>query len=145
MPTRKKRTSKAKSKKKTQKKKVMKRKVARKAAKRKPARAKKAAKKVVKAKKVSKAVRAKKAEAAKIKALGKVTHYYDRIGVAIVELKSPIRVGDVICLKRGALELVQQVGSLQINHVPVPQAKKGDVIGMKVDQEVQKGTLVIAA
>lgn len=85
------------------------------------------------------------AKRAKEKHLGKVVHYYDHIGVAIVDLASPLRVGETVKLKRGDSELLQRVDSMQIEHQPVTQAKKGDVIGMKVDYEVREGTLVVPA
>ena len=80
---------------------------------------------------------------AKIKIVGRVTHYYDRIGVAIVELARPLHVGDVVKMKHGEHELVQPVQSLQIEHQPVASAKKGAVVGMKVSQEVKEGALVM--
>lgn len=85
--------------------------------------------------------------AAKVKKrmLGKVIHYYDRIGVAIVNVASPIRLGDIVKLRRGEEELVQPVTSMQIEHQPVDTAKKGDVIGLKVTREVHEGTLVLPA
>jgi putative protease len=129
-----------------------------KAAKRKPLKKKKIVKKVKKAKRskakaakkvvkktVKKAKAAKKAAKSKEKVIGKVTHYYDRIGVAIVELQDKIRRGDLVCLKRGEKEIIQPVSSLQIDHAAVEGAKKGDVIGMKVDAPVHEGTIVVPA
>jgi len=87
-----------------------------------------------------------KARAAKVKVpkhIGRVVHYYDRIGVAIVELASPLSIGDTVLLKRGEEEYTQPVTSLQIEHEPVKSAKKGKVIGMKVNQPVKDGTWVL--
>ena len=80
-----------------------------------------------------------------IKILGRVVHYYDRIGVAIVELAAPIKVGDTVKVKRGDFELLQPVHSLQLDHTPVASAKKGAVVGMKVNGEVAEGALVMPA
>ncbi len=113
------------------------------------ARAKKKTKKTkvkkTKAKKAKKAAVKAKVKVAKKKALGKVVHYYDKINVAIITLKSPLKVGDLVCLKRGELEVVQEVGSLQINHQNVARAGKGAVVGMKVDVPVKEGAVVLAA
>ncbi len=113
--------------------------------------ARKAKKKVMKKKKKAgkkasarKRATRKAVKAVKAKLLGKVVHYYDRIGVAIVEVKSPIQVGDAIILKKGEEEVMQNVGSMQIDHLAVSKAKKGDVIGMKVNREVREGTIVTA-
>lgn len=81
----------------------------------------------------------------KEKVLGKVTHYYGHIGVAVVELAAPLKVGDMICLKHGDQKLCQAVVSLQVDHDAVPSAKKGQIVGMKVDVPVHAGTLIVAA
>lgn len=87
----------------------------------------------------------KKAAAPKIKILGRVVHFYDRISVAIVELAAPLRVGDTVLIKRGDQELVQRVGSMQVNHVPVTVARRKQVIGLKVGSPVHVGALVLPA
>lgn len=79
----------------------------------------------------------------KIKILGKVVHYYDKLGVAVVDLNSPVKVGDVVFFKREGDELIQTVGSLHIEHENVEKAKKGQVVGMKVDEKVKEGALML--
>ncbi len=75
--------------------------------------------------------------------IGKVTHYYDKIGVAVVELGSSLTNGDKIKFIRGGEDLFEQeVSSMQIEHKQVKSAKKGDVIGLKVEQEVKEGAEV---
>lgn len=107
--------------------------------------AKKVAKKPTKAK--AKKVAAKKALVRKVaeKVIGKVTHYYDRIGVAVVSVKKPIRLGDKIRLKHGKREFKQKVVSMQMNHTPIQMANIGQEVGMKVDQIAAEGTLLLAA
>jgi len=98
---------------------------------------------VVKAKKRVTTAKKKVAKIAKPKVLGKVEHYYDKIGVAIVRLVTPVAVGDTVSFRRNAFTHTQFVQSLQIDHVQVPRAKKGDVIGMKVDREVPNDSLMM--
>ena len=75
--------------------------------------------------------------------VGKVTHYYDKIGVAIVELDGTLAVGDKIKFIRGGEDLFEQeVKSIQIEHEEVDSAKKGDVIGLETDEEVKEGAEV---
>jgi len=75
--------------------------------------------------------------------IGKVTHYYDKIGVAVVELTKGIKVGDNIRFERGGEKLFEQeVKSMQVEHKEVKNAKKGDDIGLKSDQEVKEGAEV---
>ncbi|MFA6038774.1 MAG: hypothetical protein WCV62_04080 [Candidatus Peribacteraceae bacterium] len=81
----------------------------------------------------------------KEKIIGTVEHYFDRIGVAIVELKAPLKVGDAVVFRKGETEFTQPVASLQVEHAQVDKAKKGDQVGMKVDAPVKEGTEVLAA
>ncbi|OIO53693.1 hypothetical protein AUJ46_04375 [Candidatus Peregrinibacteria bacterium CG1_02_54_53] len=79
------------------------------------------------------------------KVIGKVIHYYDRIGVAVVNVQSPIRLGDAIVLKHGKHVFEQRVESLQVNHTPIPSAAKGQEVGMKVNEVASEGTLILPA
>lgn len=116
----------------------------------KKAKAMKRVKKVLKVRKVKKvkatrkAGRVKKAPS-KPKALGKVIHYYDKIGVGIVKMAGSLSVGENVLLKRGPEELRQQVTSMQVDHTPVSEAKKGQVIGLKVNQPVREGAVLMKA
>lgn len=80
----------------------------------------------------------------KPKTIGSVIHFYDRIGVAIIDLVTPVAVGDALLFKRGDMELFEQrIESMQIDHVTVTKAKKGDVVGVKVRLTVPEGTVVL--
>ncbi|KKQ43122.1 MAG: hypothetical protein US60_C0007G0011 [Microgenomates group bacterium GW2011_GWC1_37_8] len=75
--------------------------------------------------------------------VGKVTHFYDKIGVAIIELDSDLGVGDKIKFVRGGEDIFEQdVKSMQIEHKQLESAKKGDVIGLQVDKELKEGAEV---
>lgn len=75
--------------------------------------------------------------------IGKVTHFYDKIGVAIVELTAGLSVGDTIKFARGGEDMFEQkVDSIQIEHEQKESAGKGDVIGLKASQEVKEGAEV---
>lgn len=82
---------------------------------------------------------------AKPKPLGKVVHYYDRLGVAIIELKKGLKVGDIVLFHKGEQEFAQPIGSMEIDHASVAKAKKGDAVGIKVTQPVKEGALVLPA
>ena len=72
--------------------------------------------------------------------IGKVIHFYDKLGVIIVELDSALGVGDRIKFVRGGEEMFEQmVDSIQVGHKKVSNASKGDVVGLKVDREVKEG------
>lgn len=75
--------------------------------------------------------------------VGKVIHYYDKIGVAIVEVDGDLSAGEKVKFSRGGEDLFEQeVASMQIEHKKIDSAKKGDVVGFKVDQEVKEGAEV---
>lgn len=77
------------------------------------------------------------------KPIGKVVHYYDKLGVSIVDLKSGgLKVGDEVKFKHGDEEFSQKVESLQIDHQVVDSVKKGDSFGLKVDKTTKPGTEV---
>ena len=79
------------------------------------------------------------------KTIGKVVHYYDKIGVAIVELSGSLKVGDQVKFVKGDDELEQAIDSIQVEKAAVESAKKGDVVGVKVDSPIKEGAEVIAA
>jgi putative protease len=75
--------------------------------------------------------------------IGKVTHYYDKIGVAIVELDAQLSVGDKIKFVRGGEDMFEQpVESIQVEHEKKKTAQKGEVVGLKVEKEVKEGAEV---
>ncbi len=77
------------------------------------------------------------------KPIGKVVHFYDKLGVAIVDLdKGGLKVGDEVKFKRGEEEFSQKIESLQVDREPVESVKKGDSFGLKVDKPVKVGTEV---
>ena len=73
------------------------------------------------------------------KLIGKVTHYFGNIGVAVLELTDTLKVGDTIRIVGGTTDFTQTVDSMEIEHKKVEEAKKGDSIGLKVSQKVREG------
>lgn len=75
--------------------------------------------------------------------VGKVTHYYDKIGVAIIELSSDLGVGDKIKFTRGGEDMFEQdITSMQVEHEQIEKGKKGDVIGLKTEKGLKEGAEV---
>ena len=73
------------------------------------------------------------------KKIGKVTHYYDRIGVAVLELQDALKLGDTIHIVGRRTEIVQQVSSLEIEHRKVQAVGAGADVALKVYEEVREG------
>ncbi len=78
-----------------------------------------------------------------MKPIGKITHYYDKIGVAIIELSGGLKVGDKIKIEGGKNEFDQTVEEMQVDHKPVDTAKAGDAVGIKVKEKIREGALVL--
>ncbi len=76
------------------------------------------------------------------KEVGKITHYFDHIGVAVVKVSDKLKVGDQIHIKGATTDFTQNVDSMQIEHEKIPEAKKGDDIGMKVKEHVREHDVV---
>ena len=75
--------------------------------------------------------------------IGKVSHYYNKLAVAIIKLDGTLSVGDKIKFVRGGEDLFEQkVESIQIEHEKKDTAVKGDVIGLKTNEAVKEGTEV---
>ena len=71
--------------------------------------------------------------------VGTITHFYDKIGVAVINVLAPLKVGDRIKISGHDKEFEQEIASLQVEHQNIDRAKKGDNVGMKVDQPVKDG------
>ena len=69
--------------------------------------------------------------------VGKITHFFDKLGVAVIEMGKGIAVGDKIRIKGATTDFEQKIESMQIEHDKVAKAKKGDAIGMKVKDKVR--------
>ena len=68
--------------------------------------------------------------------IGKVTHYFDHINVAVLALTGPLKVGETIHIHGHSTDFTQAVSSLQIEHKPIQSAKQGDDVALKVDHIV---------
>ena len=74
--------------------------------------------------------------------IGRVTNFFSKIGVAVVELESELSAGDRIVLKGGQRAFEQVVDSMQINNQNVDNAAKGEIVGLKVEQKVKPHDIV---
>jgi len=71
--------------------------------------------------------------------IGKISHYFSKIGVAIMELSDALKAGDTIRIIGGETDFEQAVDSMEVDHQKVKQAKTGDSVGLKVSQKVREG------
>ena len=65
--------------------------------------------------------------------VGKVTHYFDKAGVAAIKLVSELKIGDEIVIIGNTTGLVSsKIDSMEINKKKIAYAKKGQEIGIKI-------------
>ena len=80
----------------------------------------------------------KKQAGKKEKLIANTTHYFKKIKVAILKMKSSLKINDIIHIKGNTTDFKQKVASIQINHEPVKMAKKGQEIGILVKGKVRQ-------
>lgn len=76
------------------------------------------------------------------KLVGEITHFYNKIGVGVVDLSDSLAVGDKISIEGASTNFTQKVESMQIEHNSVKQAKAGDSVGLKVAEKAREGDKV---
>ncbi len=73
----------------------------------------------------------------KEKEIGEISTYFTHVGVAAIKLSGKLKVGDKIHVKGHTTDFEQEVESMQIENEKVAQAKKGDHIGIKIEEKVR--------
>jgi translation initiation factor IF-2 len=75
--------------------------------------------------------------------IGKITHYFSKINVGILELsKGTLQVGDTIHIKGHTSDFYQKIESMQVEHDRVDKVKKGEQVGIKVENSVRENDVV---
>jgi len=71
--------------------------------------------------------------------IGRVTHYFGKMQVAIVEIEAgTLAVGDTIHIKGHTSDFTQTVDSMQLEHEGVETATVGQAIGLKVAEHARE-------
>ena len=74
--------------------------------------------------------------------IGKVTHYYNHIGVAVLKLDEQVKLGDMIHFFGHTTDFEQRVSSLEVEHHPVVWVKPGDDVAIRVREPVREHDIV---
>jgi translation initiation factor IF-2 len=71
--------------------------------------------------------------------IGVVTHFYNKIQVAVVRLTDRLALGDQIHFRGENTDFRQEVASMQIEHASVTEALAGMEVALKVEGRVRQG------
>lgn len=74
--------------------------------------------------------------------IGKITHFFPKINVVVVELKASLSMGDRIRIQGPTTDFEQTVESMQIEHKDVKTTKAGQSVGLKVSQRVRENDTI---
>ena len=74
--------------------------------------------------------------------VGKITHYYDRISVAVLELYKELKVGETIHIQGRFTDFTQLVGSMEIEHQKIQSAGPKAEVALKVIEPVREGDII---
>ena len=77
-----------------------------------------------------------------LREVGRVSHFFTKISVAVIELKDALSASDRILIKGPTTNLEQTVGSMEIEHEKVQRAEAGQSIGLQVDGRVRETDIV---
>lgn len=71
--------------------------------------------------------------------IGEVTHYFNKIGVAVLDLGADLKLGDWVHFLGHSTDFEQRVNSMQIEHENIEAAEAGDDVAVKVIDRVRPG------
>ena len=74
--------------------------------------------------------------------VGKITHYFAKIGVGVIKLSAPLAVGERIRVQAHEGPFEQTVQSLQIERQNIPKGEAGQAVGLKLDKPAHEGNPV---
>lgn len=77
------------------------------------------------------------------KMIGEVAHFFDKISVAVIKLSANLKEGETIRLEDAhGNGFEQTASSMQVDRAAIKEAKKGQSVGLKVEQPVREGSKV---
>ncbi len=74
--------------------------------------------------------------------IGKITHYFDKISVAVLELYDILKVEDMIHIRGRTTDFTQKVDSLEVEHQKIQSAGPKDEVALKVIAPVREGDMI---
>lgn len=75
--------------------------------------------------------------------IGEITHYFGHVKAAVVKLKKDLKLGETVHMKGHTTDFTQIVASMQLDHHSISIGKKGQEIGLEVNDRVRTGDQVL--
>lgn len=75
--------------------------------------------------------------------IGQVTHFFNHISVAVLDLSAELKVGDTVRFLGHGADFTQTIDSMEIEHKKVEKAGPKQEVALKTAQPVHKGTGVM--
>jgi len=76
------------------------------------------------------------------KEIGRISHYYGNLSVAVVDLTGSLAVKEWVAIRGATTDFEQVVKSIQIDHRNIESAGKGQSIGLMVKSKARAGDRV---
>ncbi|MBI2591757.1 MAG: translation elongation factor-like protein [Candidatus Brennerbacteria bacterium] len=73
------------------------------------------------------------------KPIGKISHFYSGLDVAIIKFNKDVKKGVNLRFKGHTTDFEQAIKSMQYDHKDIAVAKKGKEVGIKVRDKVREG------
>jgi hypothetical protein len=74
--------------------------------------------------------------------VGRITHFFPKANVAVLELSAPVNNGDKIIIRGSTTNVEQTIDSMEIEHEQITTAGAGQSIGLKVVGRVRENDIV---
>jgi hypothetical protein len=74
--------------------------------------------------------------------VGRVTHYFNHLNVAVLRLTQELKIGDRIHVVGHSTDFIQRVVSLQVDHHAVEGVRPGDDVALKVIEPVHEHDVI---
>lgn len=74
--------------------------------------------------------------------IGTITHFFDKIGVAVIKLDKELKLGEKIKIEGKEEPFEQEVTSMQVDYKDIEKAEAGSEVGLKLKMPVRVGAAV---
>ena len=74
--------------------------------------------------------------------IGYITHFYNRISVAVLSLTDTLELGDKVHIFGHSTDFEQNITSMEIEHQKVKSVGPEDEVALKVIEPVRKGDVI---